>query len=353
MSTPRRTLPRAPRRGRSVVLLVALSFLPACSMPSFLKVADPPDGVTVKNLTADIAFGADEPESPAIGPAQFASVPLAPLDELFEPDFEIDEGPRPRQFTAPPGGPCPDAEDGTYPEKAAGVVVEGMPTPGVYRWKETGTIELVVPPVKVPVSGLSTRTVRSVMPTASGFTYDYEQVTLAGREIQTIEIRTAESEPLRGVYLTRLRLFAPRNGRTPSREETPTIDFHPPSLLAPKLMTLPVQTEHIASTSVDVERKLTFTIEGDVDASTRVRIDACGELLDAWRFNGTLRLVQDIQDESRAIRSTKYDTLFAPQLGGLFVGDHVVTTGRFEAFQYTSDLATTIGGLTPAPEPKR
>lgn len=337
---------RTRRRGRSVALLVALSFLPACSMPSFLKVADPPDGVTVKNLTADIAFGADGPEGAAVGPASFASVPLAPLDGLFEPDFEIDEGPRPRRFTVPPGGPCPDAEDGTYPEKAAGVVVEGMPAAGAYKWKQTGTLEVGVPPLKVPTTGLTTRTVRAVTPTGSGFTYDYEQRTLAGREVQTIEVRTAESEPLKGVYLTRLRLFA-------VGQEIPTIDFHPPSLLAPKLMTLPVQEENIASSSVDVERRLTFTIEGDVDASARVRIDACGELLDAWRFKGTLRLVQDIQDESKAIRSTKYDTLFAPQLGGLFVGDHVVTTGRFEAFQYTSDMATTIGGLTPRPEPSR
>lgn len=329
---------------RLVGVVVAAMVLPACSLPSFLRVAQPKDGVTVKNLTANIAFGTDVVEGgPAAAPVE--PVPLEPLEELFEDVPQVGEPPRPPGRGKKPGPACPDAEPSAFPEAAAGTTVVGTPKVGIYRWKQTGSFEVLGLPA-LPVVGLATRTVRALTPLQDGFSYDYEQVTLAGREVQTIEILASDSDPLSGVYLTRLRLYEPGKAE-------PLIDFHPPRPVAPKLLSLPVREEDVASTSVDPVSHLTFTIQGHVAASTRVRIDACGELLDAWRFDGTLRLVQDLLEGEKAIRSTDYDLLFAPQLGGLFVGDHVVTTGNFGPFQYRSDIATTIGGLTPAPEPSK
>ena len=40
--------------------------------------------------------------------------------------------------------------------------------------------------------------------------------------------------------------------------------------------------------------------------------------------------------------------VFAPQLGGLFIADHVVTQGVIGPFAFTTDLTTNIGELTPS-----
>lgn len=329
---------------RLIGLMLVLVWLPACSMPSFLEVARPKDGVSVRSFTADIAYATDAPAPPPqpLG-ALSELITMAPDTGSFNFDFdetlpELDRVSDPIPFVE-----CPDATDTSFPEKPVTAMVTGRPTPGVYRWKHDGWIEVIGITPKLPAAQLGTRTVRAVTPTPDGFTYEYEQTSVGGNEIQTIGIRYAENAPTNGVYLLRLQLVDNRGQSV--------LDFNPPSLLAPKLMSLPVVSERIAVTSVDPVSKLSFTLEGEVDGRAGARLDACGEMVEAWRFTGSSRLVQDLTDQAKAMRSTKYDTYFASQLGGLFVGDHVETIGTFEGvFNYRTSMATNIGTLKPEPE---
>ncbi|HUR49809.1 MAG TPA: hypothetical protein VMY88_09845 [Acidimicrobiales bacterium] len=323
------------RRRTCVLVGVALlAFTSACSMPSFLAVEGPPDGVTVKALTADIAFGEGatpvETVAAALAPGLFAVLDVLPeLSDLAALQ------PMPRDTSAPRVA-CPKPSDTTFPEKSAGFLAEGLPPAGLFRWRQSGTIELVGL-AKFSVSPLDTRRIRRLPdPAANTIAYEYEQVSLAGKEIQTIEVRQLGNAQTDGVYLTRFRLSAGDN----------QLEFSPPSALAPKLYSLPIRTEVVSATGVDAMRGLTLTINGNVDATSRVRLEGCGEVFDAWAFRGS-RVLQSITEPDQAIRSPTYDTFLAPQHGAIFVGDHVVTRGSFGPFQYTTDIDAVLGNLVP------
>lgn len=352
---------------RSFLVAVALlAMSPACSMPGVLRVAKPKDGVAVTSASADLVYGHDvpEPAPPAVA-ALPAGVPLptptpalaavtGSLADFFDSPSAPGHSFPPVSGTSPSA--CPEAGPATFPEKPARFAVEGQPAPGTYRWKQAGTFEVIGFTGKVPITGLTTREIRAVTltpttgPGGAGFTlsYEYVQTSLAGTETQTIEIRqsnapsvpataVAPSQGTDGVYLTRLH-FA--GGGT-------TINFHPSPLLAPKLMSLPLRSEVVNSTSTDVANGLVLQLNGQLDMSARVRIDACGEVADGWAFKLGTRVVRDAKDAQQAITSTTYDWVFAPQLGGLFIADHIVTQGNFGPLQYTSDVRSTIGGLRP------
>lgn len=326
-----------PRRSLVLLGVVVCLATSACSVPGFLVVERPPDGITVKALTADISFG----EGPPVNDAIAALVPPAGLVLTLLPDLYDLDGLAPLAFTpGAPVSPCPKPSETTFPEKSAGFVVEGTAQPGTYRWKQSGSIE-IVGLAKLNVNGLDVRRIRSLPSTTQGvFAYEYEQASLAGREIQTIEVRQSGNAQTHGVFLRRFQLITSKG----------TVDFNPPPLLAPKLYSLPIRTEVVSATGIDPVSGLSVTINGNVDATQRVRLEGCGEVFDAWAFKGS-RVVQSISEPEQAIRSTTYDTFLAPQHGGVFVGDHVVTRGSFGPIQYTSDLTGTLGTLQPVGRP--
>ncbi|HZQ28583.1 MAG TPA: hypothetical protein VFA94_12860, partial [Acidimicrobiales bacterium] len=159
------------------VSAAALTVLPACSAGGLLAVPKPRDGVAVKDLTADLAFGAE----PAVAPPPAAARPsaaavtglTAPLP--FTPSVAVDttEPPPRRPIPPPPPAlPCPVAGGDAFPEKVAGKVVEGTPAPGVYRWKQAGAITYGTSTAAVPLAPLSTRTVRLVSATPTLVSYE-------------------------------------------------------------------------------------------------------------------------------------------------------------------------------------
>lgn len=352
-------------------LLVAAALLavaPACSMPGVLRVAKPKDGVAVTSASADLVYGHDA--APEAAPLASVAAPptgappptpaLAAVTGSLADFFDFPSSPPPSfppvNRTSPSA--CPETSPTTFPEKPARFAVEGQPAPGTYRWQQAGTFEIIGFTGKVPILGMTTREIRAVTvtPTAgpggAGFvlSYEYVQTSLAGTETQTIEIRQTNapsvpatpatpSQGTDGVYLTRLQFTG---GGT-------TIDFHPSPLLAPKMMSLPLRPEVVNSTSTDAANGLVLQLSGQLDMSARVRVDACGEVADGWAFKLGTRVVRDAKDAQQAITSTRYDWVFAPQLGGLFIADHVVTQGSFGPLQYTSDVSSTIGGLKPRP----
>lgn len=346
-----RLLPRSRRAsfvGSAILAaLVAAAVLSTASLPAFLRVAAPRDGVVVKSLSADLAFGADAVAAPpaatvALPPA--AAPSLTDVATLLRPEtlFE-DEEPPPTfsEFTfAPPRDPCPVAPEGTFPQEAASTLVKGVPKPGQYPWKQSGTFQVggLLP---LPVPALTVRTIRQV-PTSTPdaiLAYEIEQVGYAGKEIDTIEVRYTGRSSTDGVYLTRLQYIA----------HDYKIDFNPLPLTAPQLFPLPITptAAPVSASAVDVEDRLALQVSGQVDGRNRVRLDACGEIVEAWKFSGT-RVLQGLPpNQDQGIRDTTYELYLAPQLGGLIVGDHVVTSGNVAGIPYQSDITSNIGALQP------
>jgi hypothetical protein len=331
---PRKALP-LPRKA---VLLAALALLPGCTTPGLFKVSAPPDGVTVKDITADLAYGGDEAAGQSagqpVGPVGPAARALTTVFPMTPPEEEVPVVPRRRPI--PPGpaaGPCPTAGGDSFPEKVAGKVIEGAPAPGLYRWKQSGTVAFNGGP-PVPIESFTTRAVRVVSATPALIVYEEEATMPGGTQTRTIEVRT-EGLPTDGVYLTRLK-----------SDGMAAFDFHPPATVALKLMSLPVVTERVNSAAVDPVAGIAITISGDVDASGRARLDACGETVDAWSFKGT-RTIQSTTNPNSAMQAATYHTFFAPQLGGLFVGERMVLNSTFGALPYSVDVAANIGALKP------
>ena len=329
------------RHKRPTIALVAVAAVATLGLvavlPSWsvLEVARPRDGVTVKDLTADLAFGAEESSPEATPLARVVRSLTAPLTfDVEEPWFDGPE--RPTRFVPAPDplGPCPAAAGDVFPEEVAGKNVDGSPEPGVYRWKQSGSLAYAGGP-SVPLPSMSFRTVRKVERAAGFISYEVEAATPVGVQVETIELRTGGAPGTDGVYLLRLR-----------SEGIDAFDFHPPSALAPKLLSLPVVSEHVSAASVDPVSGIAFTLSGDVDASSRKRLDACGETVDAWAFTGS-RTVQSTRNPTASIQSTRFDSYFAPQLGGLFVGEHHVSQSTFGPVPYALELAANIGGLKP------
>jgi hypothetical protein len=328
------------RRARLLPAMGALVLMTGCGLPGFLRVSAPKDGTTVKKLSTKLAFGT-EPQAAHAGVRTAPVLPtLGPID-LTGPQFDtapFTDFPEFGGFQFP--NPCPEAGPGKFPEKSATFAVQGQPVPGVYKWKQKGT--LTIPPLPaIALNFLGNRQVTMVPTVTPGaFAFDIERLADFGIEVDTYEVRQNNpSTPTDGIYLTRLR-YENQKGAV-------LMDFNPPSLLAPKLVSLPVVDETTTPVpSVDPTHQLVLTVSGTVDGHTRQRLDACGELVEAWKFSG-VRVLQGVTDQSQAIRDSTYEFWFAPQLGGLIVGDHIVSNGTLGVIQYSTDMTTNIGELKP------
>ncbi|MDQ1436669.1 MAG: hypothetical protein QOK43_298 [Acidimicrobiaceae bacterium] len=338
-------LPKRPRPRLSAALVVMALSSSACGMPGFLKVADPADGTTVKKLSTDLAFGVEAPAAPA---APF-TLPVASVPNLLDLtglsfDIEPPQFEEFKPFTGFSGngsGDCPQADENTFPEKSATFEVIGTVESGTYKWKQKGTFDLP-PLLQIPLPPLTRRIVRALPNLVPGINaFEIEQpVGLFGSEIDTYEVRrTSQFSPADGIFLTRLQYKMPDFN----------IDFNPVPALAPQLVKLPAQNQPaVSATSVDPASGLVLNITGSVDAATRYRLDACGEVVEAWKFTNGVRVLQGLPpNQANAITNTTYEFYFAPQLGGLIVGDHIVTQGSFGPLRYSTDSTSNIGGLKP------
>ena len=353
-----RLLPdRARLRGRLALACAVLTASSACST-GFLRVDAPPDGVAVKAVTTDLAYGEVElPPPAATGPTQTSteqivsiiSDMLLPFDEQFDNE---PSGPLFRRRPPPPPLECDVADGDDFPEKVAGKLLQGPPTEGRYLWRQTGTTTMGSgSPVATPP--LVRRSVRLITLTPSVVAYEYEIVRGAVTEIQTIEMRIGSTGQTGsngsttsigtgttardGVFLIRLQWKGIDN-----------FDFRPPAQLAPKLMSFPITSEHISAAALDPVSGIAVTFNGDVDANVRARLAGCNEAFDAWTFKGT-RTIQRTSNPSAQAQSPTFDFYFAPQLGGLLVGDRTVTTSTLSAIRHSSDITSVLGSATPEP----
>lgn len=346
-----------PDRSSRLVALTALAVLAtsACVQP------DPPS-VGIRPLAMDIVFGAtpieeEETEPPAFNPATTTDEVDVLPPQIFEP-------PGPKSFPRPPfeapkpvAVPCPAAAIDEFPDVVAplNVTPGARPQEGLYRWKKVGTRTLPDGTV-LDLSGFEERAIRNVAEGAADpakearerFTFEMVQpsgdlVAVTRYSVDTLatsseanspagDLRLSAGEPERGVVIDSVTYTDESNAQT-----------QPPfSPLTGLLLTpLPIRTgEDFQSVAIDPATQQAWRY--DAQLVKRDRVDACGEILDGWRTEGTLTVTGANGGER------SFSVIVAPQYGGMPILEHVTGT---DADGATYDVTYTIGQLQPSPFP--
>jgi hypothetical protein len=376
------------RSTRVVPLVLGLAVLGGCVTP------DPP-GVAIKPLKADIVFGVKEPE-PAV-PASFEPPSAEPGDE----DDELVLPPQPSGILNGPAkpktrvpllraaDPCPAAKLNAFPAIEATRSVANQPVPGVYKWKQTGTVVRDVGGQKytVAINRFEQRAITNVSPISSvpnptaldptdpandtkTFTFDVIQKLEGGSKRTTYQVRTSSlgvrqqpglevprpavpdlpsqvpvtspttsappdlpdavvvGDPERGVTIKKIEDLD-NDGKV-----LRTVAFSTGVQVLP-LAVLPDET--FRSVGVDTTNQVTLVHDGIV--KNRNRVDACGEIIDGWEvaINATLVDGENTQQSTETF-------YIATQYGAMPI---------FESFNYgeNGNLANNIGQLNPDPLP--
>jgi hypothetical protein len=305
-------------------IVAALALLgPIWAARDLLIVGAPETKVQLKAYPADLVYGA---ERPAVTPPNFTFDIPEPLEPAFGGDV-----------ATPPivgRGFCDPAGPNVFPEEPAGFDVTGVVAQGRYLWQQSGEIELATIPIGAPP--FATREIRNLQVQPNGsFTYEIRSTSLIGTRVETIQV-----EPGTAISLTSMSLVALDGSRR---------DFDPVTPV--ELLPLPVTIGGtVTGVGVDPVNLRTMVVQGTV--SERMRVDACGEVVDAWLVKGT-REFRDLENPSATPGA--FDYAIAPHLGGLFVYDHIVengTTPTNPPLPYAFDITASIGQLEPDPLPE-
>lgn len=339
-----------PHSGRSFVAVVVAGVLvAACGSQG-----EP--SVGVKGLDADVVFGVKTKAGTQAG--------AGPSLTGVEPDEEIslvpadDEVPGQRRFRqdVQPTEPCPEAAINAFPAEPATDQVTRVPTAGLYRWKRGGTSVIRSVNHEQRLSGFEERLVENVRTISESenpvseyqdrrnkvYVFDTVQPFGDGVLRTTYQVKTnaevqREARPFTGN--PRARAGDPERGLAIMREvyeergEAVTEKVFSPGLL---LVPLPMSVGENFSSVSQVSREGTVTFTGTV--APRERIDACGDMVEAFRVRGTME---------RPGLSTAYNILVATQLGALIVQEQY----EFDDAVGTHDLVYQLGQLKPSPLP--
>ncbi len=311
---------------------VALFFTGCAAVRNIVVVDKPPPRVSVKGYPLDLAYGVQVVATPE----QQQAIIEALGPELVE---ELDFG-----FTYPTfsGGsaaafnPCPDPGQDAIVEPI-GLDVKKAMAPGNYKWKQQGTFE-IVGLFKLAIDQIGLRTIRNVTtPDAMGvFTYEIESTLSLRRQIQQFQVR-----PNDGVYLTYMKTLAGEN----SKEFTP--------VPATEIFPLPASAG-LAITSVGIDPNTQEVLNVSATIKGKERYEGCGEAFDAWLADPGLWTFSRPGDAAKQPPPPPqvpwdYDYALAPQLGGMFVFDHLATTEVLGAFTIKSDINSTLANIIPTP----
>ena len=306
-------------------------------------------GIGVQRFALDVAFG---PKAPAAGPANFGPSTPAAVPEALPGQVEVELQLPGTTFRPPLGAieDCPVADETTFPDRAAPPQVEGMPREGLYRWQRDGIQTInAAPGVELPVGGFERRAVRAVeRSTPTEFSFETVQAEVDGTIVVTSwQVRTAATQrsvdtivgpsvrtgdPDRGLALTGIERFAPDGSPvgTPFRPATGILYLPLPVILG----------ETWSSAGIDPGTGEVLSHDGTVVG--RQLVDACGEVVDGWRVEGS-QTFGGAQNRSRT-----YDYGVATHLGGILIEEDVEGASA----DGTLDVVFTIGELSPSPLPR-
>jgi hypothetical protein len=282
-------------------------------------------------LTADIVFGV---------PPVNESVAAADQQGVFEETIEFELGvasplrrtPTPTFLVA-----CPEAGPNDFPADEAQTSITGMPKPGKYRWKQSGTETSTTFPFPIPITGFGSRTVKEVMGNPGAFTFRTVEKD-ASLFNGTLITRTFSVSPT-GLSLTRIEWDENGDGQA-ERTFAPLTGL--PYLPVPFQIGTPFENVAVDPVSLTSIRHV-GTVKG------RQRVDACGVVLDSWFVDGDQTFVQGGS-------STRVDFNYgvATQLGGLLILEHLeracATTNAEGKCQPAGQLThdTNIGQAEPS-----
>jgi hypothetical protein len=331
---------------RALTALAAVALLAA----SCVDQAKP--GVQVKALQADLVFGV-KPLAKAVPPANLGiaappPLPMPPLAPIM-PDLSFPSYLAP----LPTAQACPKAGISSFPKEAAAlnVAADRRPAVGSYRWTRSGTRQGPdTLGLTLPVGGFEQRLVRNVVKTsATQFSFETVQTDIATREtvITTWQVKTngttttgtvsppspapvppSAGDPERGVVIKKI-------VRTDAKGAV-TNTFAPQ--LGLLVLPLPARIgENFTSSAVDPLTFQTLQFQGTVQAPAR--LDACGEIVEAWPVQGTETFT------GTTTTTANYTAFIAPQMGGMLVGETVDQTAATGFLK----VRWTIGQLTPSP----
>lgn len=262
-----------------------------------------PPGMSVRRLPAELVFGVPELEE-AAAPAGLTSPDEEP--EPFVPDLR-----RPPPFNPTTMVPCRQAGPNDVPAEEANVVVAGRPKEGVFSWKQKGQDQPPNYPFRFPLPDFVERQVKDVRPEAGSSNFSFKTVEreqrITSRTLVTSTFRvdlTNASANLRGIFLTQI-INDRRDGSAPRVfNPTPPITFLP----------MPVNTGNegaFQTIAVDTATLETMSHSGVV--RDRLRVDACGTLIDSWLVDG--------EQTFGGIRRD-YNYAIATQFGGVIIFEH-------------------------------
>jgi hypothetical protein len=322
---------------RNAIALAAAVLVSACGTA--------PTGTDVQRLSLDLAFGLHEVKA---APANFG--PVAPADERPSDDITL-----PGVTVRTPLNaqiPCPEAALNAFPAREAGFNVDALPRAGLSRWRREGTQTLTaVPGITLPVGGFETRAVRRVTAVSDArFTYQTVQPGSAQQTVVTTwTVNTAAtSTTVNTVAGPSARTGDPERGLVLSKVDTYDAKGKPVGTFAPSpgilILPLPVVAgEQWTAAGLDPSTGQVLQHQGTVRG--RERVDACGDVIDGWRVDGseTLQNAAGVQAGTRT-----YNYIVATQLGGIVILEDVdgqTPDGTLKAKFW-------IGQLEPFPLPQ-
>ncbi|MHB8509867.1 MAG: hypothetical protein ACYDGR_14680 [Candidatus Dormibacteria bacterium] len=399
-------------RRKSNLRLQFLVILMPLLMSACFGVTDK-HSVLVKSVPANLAFGNPPAEASIPAPVptviftQLAGggpVAVAPLPGFTYPPFVIPAG--------TPTGPCPTAGPGVFPADPATPDLEHQPIPGTYavRGLWDNAINIPIPPpgttthVKVPFPVIP-RVIHKPKPAGDPtnpdmFTFDVDNAfaffPLDPKNTASFLSRASSSDvnqvapqPPGGPGPVVLPSPAPSQPPQPPNVHPGTsidgvflmalnISLNgqqftfkvPAGSVGVQLLQVPaangLQWSSSFSDSVDgtsVSFKGGINPNADPNQTGRERIDACGEIVDTWRVEGTLKFsgpgiaISDGTDTDPEVMN------FVTQYGGWMVADqhywdHAVAgntsnpTQNITADMSGSRFTSTLNHLTPGPLPK-
>jgi hypothetical protein len=247
--------------------------------------------VSVREFPTDVILGSQGVAVQVPSPQAEISQPVAPLIISRAPVAAA----RPRQQTqtAAPSGPCPAAHPFDAPKDEAPARATFSPFAAIYPYRNSGTYEYkqgtTANAGAIPAQ--STRAIKDVTRPGTNATTGYQfkvAETLAGVTTTTTYAVVPESSipGEAGVFISRIETI---------RGGVPNEDFQPQPRI--KILEFPLMANlNWKSSGADPRNGISMTIQGRVgieipdgqDAGTepdilaRARVDACGEVIDAW-----------------------------------------------------------------------